>query len=191
MDKELGKKIVELKNLIAQKFTESDWLEIGFLLGVTDIINGHGRLLRSLSFGDNDYEGNILEVVSDIVKKDRSNLEEIEGYLSQKYADPQISEFISTAHTDIPRKMITFSPQVFTIPNKAQNRKLVAVMFPFLQSNTFDTIKTICNELGFECKKANDIWVNSAFIQDIFDLIFTCEVVIADFTGKNANVFMK
>ena len=49
MTKEQGKEIVELKNLIEQKFTESDWLELGIILGVSDIINGHSRLLRSFS----------------------------------------------------------------------------------------------------------------------------------------------
>ena len=189
MTKEQGKEIVELKNLIEQKFTESDWLELGIILGVSDIINGHSRLLRSLSFADADYEGNILTVITQIVEKDPTNLEEIKTYVSKKYSTPQVYDFISTAHTEVPKKMISFSPQVFSIPAKEQNKKLVAVMFPFSQAKTFEVIKDTCTELGLDCKKADDIWDNSTFIQDIFDLIFVCEVVIADFTGKNPNVF--
>lgn len=66
-----------MKNQIERQFTKSDWIEIGFALGVSDIINGHDRLLRSLSFGDDDYEGNILDVLNQIVKKNPSNFEEL------------------------------------------------------------------------------------------------------------------
>jgi hypothetical protein len=189
MDKQLGKEIVELKNQIQNQFSKSDWLEIGFALGVSDLITEHPRLLRSLDFNDDDYEGNILTVLSQIITKDQKNIEEIKSYLARKYATPIVSEFVSTAHAEVPKKMITFSPQVFSIPSKSQNKKLVAVMFPFIHSKTFDAIKECCDNLMLECMKADDIWENSTFIQDIFDLIFTSEVVIADFSDKNPNVF--
>src|SRR5438477_9737287 len=38
------------------------------------IIEGHHRLLRSLDFGDEDYEGNALEVVGDIVKRSQDSI---------------------------------------------------------------------------------------------------------------------
>ena len=62
-------------------------------------------------------------------------------------------------------------------------------MLPFKLQKTFEAIKTACENLNLVCKKADDIWENSTFIQDIFDLIFTCKVVIVDFTDKNPNVF--
>ncbi|MCW3110600.1 MAG: hypothetical protein JWQ09_5106, partial [Segetibacter sp.] len=189
MTKEQGKEIVEYKNLIVQKFTQSDWLELGFILGVSDLIEGHSRLLRSLLFGDDDYEGNVLTVLTQIIEKDSANLEEIKAFIAKKFSTPMASDFISTAHTEVPKKMISFSPQVFSVPNKEQNKKMIAVMFPFSQIKAFETIKETCKVLGLECKKADDIWNNSTFIQDIFDLIFVCEVLIADFTGKNRNVF--
>ncbi|MBK9356824.1 MAG: hypothetical protein IPN08_05460 [Bacteroidales bacterium] len=43
--------------------------------------------------------------------------------------------------------------------------------------------------MELECRKANDIWENSTFIQDIFELIFTSKIVVGDFSGKNPNVF--
>lgn len=189
MDKGQGKELIEIKNQIARQFTKSDWLEFGYSLGAYDIINNHERLLRSLSFSDDDYEGNIIDVLTKIITKDPKNFDDIKTYLSQKYASPVVSEFISTGHSEMPKRMITFSPQVFSIPTKGQNNKLVAVMLPFTLNQTFEAIKKSCDELGLECKKADDIWENSTFIQDIFGLIFTCEVVVADFTGKNPNVF--
>jgi hypothetical protein len=189
MDKTQGKELLEIKNTILKQFGQSEWLELGFYLGCNDIIQNHPRLLRSLSFGDDDYEASVLNVLDEIIKLDSNNFKEIKIYLSDKFSNPQVSEYISTAHTEVPKKMITFSPQVFSIPTKSQNDKLVTVMLPFSQQGTFTAVKNACDNLGLECKKADDIWENTTFIQDIFELIFTSKVMIADFTGKNPNVF--
>ena len=189
MDKAQGKELLEIKNIIVNQFGQSEWLELGFYLGCNDLVQNHPRLLRSLSFGDEDYEGNVLSVLDDMIKQNPENFKEIKIYLSDKYSAPQVSEYISTAHEEMPKRMITFSPQVFNIPTKSQNDKLVTVMLPFTQQAAFASVKNACDNLGLECKKADDIWENSTFIQDIFELIFTSKVMVADFTGKNPNVF--
>lgn len=189
MTTEEQKELIRIKNQISKHFTKSDWLDLGYTLGCYDVIENHPRLLRSMNFGDDDYEGNILEVITEMVKKDGRNLTEIESYLSDKFASPEISEFISTAQTETPKRIITFSPQVFEVPTKKQNDRLVTVMLPFSLQKTFESIKEACESHNLECIKADDIWENPTFIQDIFELIFTSRVVVADFTGKNANVF--
>lgn len=189
MEKVNGKELIEIKNIISRQFTKSDWLELGYTLDCYAIINDHDRLLRSLSFGDDDYEASILDVLTKIIRKNPKSLKEIKSYLANKYSTPSVSDFISTAHTEIPKKIISFSPQVFEVPNKPQQEKLVAVMLPFKLDKTFVAITNACKNLNVDCKKADDIWENSTFIQDIFELIFTCKVVVADFTGKNPNVF--
>ena len=65
IDKETGYKIIELKDKIVQNFTKSHWQELGMIIGLWDVITKHDRLLRSLSFGDDDYEGNVIEVRDD------------------------------------------------------------------------------------------------------------------------------
>jgi hypothetical protein len=189
MDKEQGKEIIEIKKLIAKQFTKSDWLDLGYSLDCYDIIENHSRLLRSLSFSDEDYEGNILEVLTSIINKDSKNFQQLKHFISDRYSAPKVSEFISTTHIETPKKMIIFSPQVFEIPTKPQNEKLVTVMLPFKLQASFAAVKNACVKLGLECKKADDIWENTTFIEDIFELIFTSKVVVADFTGKNPNVF--
>lgn len=189
MDKEQRKELIDLKNQIKGHFNESDWLELGFALEVTDIISKHPRLLRSLGFGDDDYEAHILVVLEQIIKKDISNFQELKSFISNKFSIPPVTDFISTANSEIPNSRIVFAPQVFAIPTKEQDDTLIAVMMPFKYTATFDAIKTACASLNLDCKKAGDIWVNSTIIQDIFELIFTSKVVIADFTGKNPNVF--
>ena len=100
--------------------------------------------------------------------------------------------FISTA-TDVKkvRRVVTFSPSVFDIPDKPIEFDLVSVMMPF--SMEFDgilkTIKEACSEVDMECQRVDDIWNNEIIIQDIFELIYRSSIVIADFTGRNPNVF--
>jgi hypothetical protein len=104
---------------------------------------------------------------------------------------PLHGEFISTDHQEIPaEKLVTFKPTIFQIPTKPQNPRLVSVMMPFNTSfsGTYDAIKRVADHMGLECLRADDIWDNSTFIQDIFDLIFCAKVVVVDFTGRNPNV---
>jgi hypothetical protein len=187
-----GRKLIEVKDQIVKQFGKSEWLELGFSINCQDIVDDHERLLRSLSWGDPDYEGNVLEVLKQMTDRDPKNLKNIKEYLAHKNSQVTVSEFISTAHTnETPKRLISFSPQVFDVPTKPVNDKLVAVMIPFKREfdEPFEKIKKACEELGLECLKASDIWQNSTFIQDIFELIFTSKIVVADFTGKNPNVF--
>ncbi|QWT22090.1 abortive infection family protein [Bacillus sp. NP157] len=63
-----GPLILALKRAIAGAFTKSDWVEFGYSTQTSDLISSHPRLLRSLDFGDDDYEAcvfGILEYVFD------------------------------------------------------------------------------------------------------------------------------
>ncbi|MDQ6417998.1 hypothetical protein RB620_00980 [Paenibacillus sp. LHD-117] len=104
---------------------------------------------------------------------------------------PLNGEFISTAYAEVPiEKLITFKPDVFQVPTKPQNQRLVSVMMPFSAqfNGTFQAIKKVTDYMGLECLRADDIWDNTTFIQDIFDLIFCSKIVIVDFSGRNSNV---
>ncbi|HCI53070.1 MAG TPA: hypothetical protein DE312_07120 [Gallionella sp.] len=104
---------------------------------------------------------------------------------------PLHGEFVSTDYQEIPaEKLLTFKPSIFQVPSKPQNPRLVSVMMPFSASfnGTYDAIKRVTDYMGLECLRADDIWENSTFIQDIFDLIFCAKVVVVDFTARNPNV---
>jgi hypothetical protein len=190
MNPQQQKEIFELRNdILNRELEKNDWVEFGYSIGCYDIISEHPRMLRSLSWGDDDYPANILEILGLIAKRNFGNLAVIRNYLDSKFEPPVVSDFISTAHNEVPKRNITFSPQVFQVPDKKQNDKLVSMMFPFVHIKAFDAIKSTVEELGLDCIKADDIWMNTTFIQDIFELIFTSRVVIADFSGKNPNVF--
>lgn len=104
---------------------------------------------------------------------------------------PTTGEFVSTAFDEVPtERLITFKPSVFQVPNKKINERLISVMMPFNASfdGTYSAISRVADYMKLECLRADDIWNNSTFIQDIFDLIFCANVVVVDFTGKNPNV---
>jgi len=185
MDITMGKHILDLRNRIVSNFREENWDEVALLTGLSDLIHGHPRLLRSLSWGDEDYSGTVLDVVTIIAQNNSQALSVLETYLDEKFPDE--TNYISAKPS---QKKITFAPNVFQIPELSVESDLVAVMMPFQAefSNVYEAIKTGCIASGLRCLRADDIWDEATIIQDIFNLIFRAQVVIVDFTGKNSNV---
>ena len=189
-------RLFALHEFIRDHFTKSDWIKIAYLTDSVELIEDHPRLLRSLDFKDDDYEGNSLQVLSKLINESNSNLYEIERFVEAKKAamnQPvrEIPEFISTVQPITPERVITFAPDVFRIPNKPVETNVLSVMMPFESkfSGTYAAIRNVCAKLGIDCKRADDIWDNSILIQDVFDLIFTSKAVLTDFTDRNPNVF--
>jgi len=59
---------------IMATFDRSKWLELGLLTGTLDAVSGHRRLLRSLDFGDDDYQASIIEVMPAVLGERRHNM---------------------------------------------------------------------------------------------------------------------
>jgi hypothetical protein len=101
-------------------------------------------------------------------------------------------DFISTA-VEIRKteRLITFAPEVFKVPEGTVIDNQVSVMMPFSKDFdvVYETIKGACKSMGLQCHRVDEVWKDSAIIQDVFDLIFTSSIVIADLSGKNPNVF--
>lgn len=172
----------------AVEFTADDWRTVGRLTGCSDIIVGHSRLLRALSWGDPDVPDNAVEVLNRIVALDPDNLDIVENYI----ADPEGAttvKMVSTVKGKGP--VITFRPGVFEVPSGDVDPSLVAVMMPFTPQfePVFDAIHAAAKASGGSAVRVKDIWEHSTIIQDVFALIFRAQVVVCDFTGKNPNVF--
>lgn len=185
MDQALGNRLIDLRARIASGFDAGNWEEMGLLTGASDVINRHPRLLRSLSWQDEDYAGNVLTVLRRIVEQDPRTLPIIETYVDQRF--PGEGTFISAKPAV---RRITFAPYVFEVPGANVELDLVAVMMPFAAE--FDTvytaIKGAADTTRVRCLRADDIWEESTIVQDIFNLIFRAQVVVVDFTGRNPNV---
>ncbi len=185
MDLDTGKRLIELRGHVVSNFDASNWEEVGLLTGFSSTIDNHPRLLRSLSWGDEDYAGNALTVLSTIAKQNVAAIKVIEDYIKERF--PEESVYVSAKPSE---RKITFSPSVFSIPNSDVEQDLVAVMMPFGAhfSSVHQAIIAACGNAGRRCLRADDIWEESTIIQDVFNLIFRAHVVIVDFSGRNPNV---
>jgi hypothetical protein len=185
MTKELGNRIIALRELIVGKFKAGDWEEAGLLSGQSDAIDQYPRLLRSLEWGDTDYPANVLGVLRQIAEGDQKAFSIIEQHAHNKVAEG--TEYISAKPS---KRRITFAPNVFTVPELPQEPDLAVVMMPFSAEFTpiYKAIRRACKTAGLRCLRVDDIWEESIIIQDVFNLIFRSRIVIVDFTGKNPNV---
>ena len=187
VDAKTRKRLLEIQELIMREFTGAHWRELGAMTGSLDIIQGHPRLLRSLSFGDDDYADLVFPMLVTIVGREKENLAFMESYLAQKFDFG--GEVISTAPSK--SRKILFAPSVFDVPEGKVDPDLVAVMMPFSQDfePVFAAIKAACDRCSVKCLRVKDIWESQAIIQDVFSLIFRSQVVICDYSGRNPNVF--
>jgi len=69
--------VLALKKAMEATLDETTWKELGYATDSVDWINGHGRLLRSLHWGDPDYGSCVLDAVEYIVGRDPANMEVI------------------------------------------------------------------------------------------------------------------
>jgi hypothetical protein len=80
--------------------------------------------------------------------------------------------------------------EIFTVPTRGLDEGQVAVMMPFKAEfdKTYEALKRACSTIGLSAVRADDIWRNNTFLQDIFELIYCSKVVVVDFSERNSNV---
>ncbi len=182
------RQLLALKDRIVAHFTHSNWREASLLAGCADVVEDHPRLLRSLTFSDDDYEGNALWAVQEMVRRNPANYDELVRYLDLRYPD---ESGINVSSVPSAGPTIVFQPTVFAVPEQQLDPKLVSVMMPFEGSlrGVFDAIRAAAAAQGMTCQRADDIWIHSALIQDVFSLLYRSFTVVCDFTGRNPSVF--
>lgn len=182
--KELRVRLFQLKQAIYSNFTESNWEDVGLITGCSQILHGDSRLLSSLHYGDDDYEGHVVSMIESIVRVDPDNLKIMEDYVEGKF---NVQSLVGNGAAN----GVACNPSVFTLPEGEREKNLIALMMPFTRE--FDavsmTIKSACERARMTCKRVDDIWEDSRIMQDIFALIYRSEIVICDFSGRNPNVF--
>lgn len=181
---EQQKQIIALKQIVVDGFDSSNWTDLGLRTGCHAEVTNHPRLLRSLGWGDSDYEGHALDMLVTMVSSNPANMEVIEDYIDSMTGGEPLSSVDG-------KKRVTFTPTVFNVPNEKPDPKLVAVMMPFgaAYAGVHQAIKGACSAAGLSCQRVDDIWQESTLINDIFGLIWRSSIVVCDFTGRNPNVF--
>lgn len=94
--------IVAIKKCIAATFNEARWIELAYLTDGHDLINSHPRLLRSLSWNDDDYESHIFPVVEALIARSPGNLQIIVEYIDlQDWLEDRDPQLLQTLFGDI------------------------------------------------------------------------------------------
>jgi hypothetical protein len=88
------------------------------------------------------------------------------------------------------RTHLVIAPTVFSIPSQQPGDDLVSVMMPFDAALTpvYSAIHRSCADAGLRCLRADDIWQETAIVQDVFSLLVRSRIVVVDFSGRNPNV---
>ena len=103
MDSLDRKKVSVISKYAVESFTEGDWLTLGQITGKVKEITGHPRLFRSLSFGDDDYDFCVAEVLDEIFSEDNGLIVEvvdhfdIDLWYQQKHPDKYERVFTSAS----------------------------------------------------------------------------------------------
>lgn len=77
MDAITRKKVAVISKYAVDTFTSGDWLSFGQITGQTELVSGHPRLLRALSFGDEDYSACVIDVLNQVFDKRESLVDEV------------------------------------------------------------------------------------------------------------------
>lgn len=69
--------------------------------------------------------------------------------------------------------------------------KLVTVMMPFAPEFdiVYETIEAAASDVGLTCVRADTIWEADHVMADVLAILWRSQIVVADLTGKNPNVF--
>jgi hypothetical protein len=80
---------------------------------------------------------------------------------------------------------------VFGQPEREKSGEAFVIMpFDELMRPVYeDHIKIVCTKIGLECSRADDIFASNEIMRDVWSKTFHADIVIADCTGKNPNVF--
>lgn len=73
--KKRGRLMLALQRAICGDFDCEDWKELGYESGQHDYIQNHGRLLRSLYFGDDDYGDCVFQALEYFANQDMDTIE--------------------------------------------------------------------------------------------------------------------
>lgn len=82
-------------------------------------------------------------------------------------------------------------PKDYLIPDIEPNENTVFVLIPFHPEyeEVYSEIRKVCLEIGMKCRRADEIFLNRAIMENILDGITRSEIIIADITEKSPNVY--
>ncbi len=86
---------------IIATFDKGRWLELGLITDTEDTIRDHPRLLRALSFGDEDYSGAVYDVLPTVLGEERSYGQKRFRHLQLAEQYVRLGEWLATNDYDL------------------------------------------------------------------------------------------
>ena len=172
-------------------FGRGEWTALGDAVGCSEIIDKHPRLYRSLFFGDDDYKDAIYDVLRTVYMTDPDMSQLIVEFLDEHYPETPVVSAVASLLRGTPEPPLTIRPTAFSLPkDRGIDESLVSVMIPFRTEfdPVYQAIQDACKKSNMKCLRVDDVWETATFIQDIFNLLYRCRIVVVDFTGRNPNV---
>lgn len=172
IDSTQRKKVTVIHKYIVESFSVGDWHTLGQLTGSLDLIQNHPRLFRSMSFGDEDYDYCVSEVVNKICEE---NPEHIETIIDQYDIDIWYEQKEPKRYRKIFGKTLTITPDFWEkgyltafVSHLARNKKQVS------------SLKTRLEMWGISSFLAHkDIEPSREWMQEIEKALATMEILIA------------
>ncbi|MGX5806035.1 hypothetical protein ACWGS9_33220 [Bradyrhizobium sp. Arg314] len=88
---------------------------------------------------------------------------------------------------------VYFQSSAFTLPAEPPDPYLVSAMMPFSAglNGVYSAIQEASSQSGMRCERADNIWKESAVIQDIFGLIYRSFMSFATSRAKTPTSFTR
>jgi len=175
---DLTRRLVALQKSIVESFDSADWTHVEQLRQQSGVLRYYPKLFHNLSREHRSYPVDVFSVLKFIAANDPVTFSRIESCVVLRILDRRENRRVSVA------------PKFFTIPALPVVWDLVAVVMPLHRdfSRVFEAIELACGGTHLHCRRGDDVWDDSAAMQDVFNLIFHSGIVVADFSGKSANV---
>ena len=146
----------------------------------------------------NKVESNIVKFVSNIdqiysvIHAELNNISNDPNYNLNEWVK-ESSEQMEHLNNEISQAQIFIQNTTFPLINFPFTKQLsVFVVMPFSETwsdEIYDIIKEVCNNLDVNLNRADEILGSQSIYNDIITNIIESDIIIADITVKNANVF--
>jgi len=175
--------LLDVKDFVVKNFEQEHFLELGVVTGWNDYIKNHPRLLRSLSWGDSDFPGCVMELLTNMDAATDGSIGNLHDYIEKRFSAEKAAAVASVAFQD--------SAKHLGYRFESPRNDVISVMMPFSPEflPVYEAIKDATAATPLDIKRADEVWESSVLINDILSLINHSAVVICDLTGRNENVF--
>lgn len=146
-------------------------------------LNSIAKILEETFYMEDCY---FFEFNKSLLDKELSDREQIVAQKAAQYEEMEYELMMEGVKT------LRLAPKVFKNTDIVVKENYCFVLMPFkeeLKEIYEDSIRLAFEEIGMSCERVDDIFHNASIMEVIWTKICSAEIIVADLTGKNPNVF--